>query len=248
MGDHRRHPAHRAQARHVKQFGVQFLQPPLGLSEHRFGCLALGDVDDRGQHHQAFVGLDRVQPDLHREFAAVLFEPIKLAAGAHRPGARLSVKSLAQSGMVFPVAGRNERFDGLAEKLVSRVAEHALGLGIDHDDRTGSLHHDHRAGRRLDDQPEPLFGGKRRLRLMAPIHPFAAIDCVVVRAVAGVAVAIGVVLSVSTTHSPPRHDFDHRQPARAHRNPLHCRHGLPTPGGLAKSGEPSLNTGCTWAS
>jgi len=103
--------------------------------------------------------------------------------------------------MVFPVAGRNERFDGLAEKLVSRVAEHALGLGIYHDDPTGSLHHDHRAGRRLDDQPEPLFGGKRRLRLMAPIHPFAAIDCVVVRAVAGVAVAIGVVLSVSTTHS-----------------------------------------------
>src|SRR5260221_8675827 len=34
--------------------------------------LAMGDVDDRRQHHRALVGFDRVQADLDRELAAVL--------------------------------------------------------------------------------------------------------------------------------------------------------------------------------
>ncbi len=33
----------------------------------------------------AFIGLDGIQADLDREFAAVLLQAIEIAAGAHRP-------------------------------------------------------------------------------------------------------------------------------------------------------------------
>jgi hypothetical protein len=79
----------------VQQFGMQILQPALGFSERRLGRLALGDIDDRRQHYHTFLSLDRIQPDLYRELAAILSETVKLTPRAHRAGSRSGEKSFA---------------------------------------------------------------------------------------------------------------------------------------------------------
>ena len=53
--------------------------------------------------------------------------------------------------------------DGLAQKLVPRIAEHPLGLGIDQDDRTGPVDHDHGARRGFDNGSEPPLAGNCQL-------------------------------------------------------------------------------------
>ena len=129
-------------------------------------------------------------------------EAIKLAAGAHRPGPGLSIKSLAQSGMMGPIPRRYEHFDGLTEEFRPRIAEHPLGLGIDHDNGARPVNHDHGARRSLDDQPEPPLGGNRLFRLMIPLARHASIA----RA-SGIDSLLGVVLSVVGVHSPPHRNL-----------------------------------------
>ena len=48
-------------------------------------ALAVGYIHDGGQNHCTVVGLDRVQADLDREFAAVFPKRIEIASGTHRP-------------------------------------------------------------------------------------------------------------------------------------------------------------------
>ena len=70
------------------------------LPEALFQALARGDVDDGRQHHRAFVGLDGIQADLDREFAAVLLQAVQVAAGAHRAGHGRGEEGAAQVRVV----------------------------------------------------------------------------------------------------------------------------------------------------
>jgi hypothetical protein len=113
--------------------------------------LALGNVEDGRQHHRPLVGLDRIEADLDREFAAVLAQTEEVAAGVHRSRARIAEKCAAPRRIAVAEPLRRQHFDGLAEQLGARITEHALRLRIDHFDAAGRIDHHHRIGRRLDD-------------------------------------------------------------------------------------------------
>ena len=124
-----------------------------------------------------------------------------------------------------PIPRRHEDFDGLAEKFRPRIAEHPLGLSIDHDDGSCPVNHHHGARRSLDDQPEPLLRGNCRFRVMTSIRARAATDPIVARAIAGVDGLPGVALSVVGVHSHLAAIFGHRQRAR---NPVRLNSGEPS--------------------
>ena len=119
--------------------------------------LARRDVDDRRQHHRPLVGLDRIEPDLDRELAAVLAQPEKVAPGAHRPRPGIGEERAAQVGVVAAEALRHQHLHRLAQHLGARIAEHLLGLGIDHLDAPCGADHHHCVRRRFDHAPEALL-------------------------------------------------------------------------------------------
>ena len=65
VGKRRRHLAHRAQARNMDQFGLQFLQPRLGL-------LMFGQIADEAGEVARSAGLHFADRKLHRECRSVL--------------------------------------------------------------------------------------------------------------------------------------------------------------------------------
>src|SRR5262249_58549605 len=72
----------------------------------------------------------RAQPDLDREEGAVPAPGAELAAGSHptRPGR--AVVSLAQRRVSRPDVVGDQHLDGLADELLSRVAEELLALRV----------------------------------------------------------------------------------------------------------------------
>ena len=59
---------------HLPTQGV-LLEGRLCLPQPLLRTLALGDVDDGGQHERALVGLQRIEPDLDRDLGAVAAQP-----------------------------------------------------------------------------------------------------------------------------------------------------------------------------
>src|SRR5258708_36411878 len=74
---------------------ILFLEGSAGAP---FLALAIGDVDDGGQHHGPLVGLDRVQADLDRQFGGILPQAVKIAPRPHRPGGRRRTAPAAGTG------------------------------------------------------------------------------------------------------------------------------------------------------
>ncbi len=58
---------------------------------------------------------------------------------------------LGRAGLDVLDLDGNERQDGLADQLLSAVAEEGLGLPIGHDDETVTVHREHRVGRGVEE-------------------------------------------------------------------------------------------------
>ncbi len=145
-----------------RQFRGAFEHPALQLAiqqvDFAFGALALGDVDDRAKHPGTVVGLDGVQADLHRKFAAALSQPAQIPACSHRAGPRLVHELRPVCGMFAPISEGNQDIHFLADQLVAPVPEELLRLVVDQNDFALRVRHDHGARGRLDNQPEHLLG------------------------------------------------------------------------------------------
>ena len=59
--------------------------------------------------------------------------------------------------MVAPEAFGNQHFNGVAQHLITLVAEHTFSLGIHHFDNALAVDHHHGVRRRLDDLAKALF-------------------------------------------------------------------------------------------
>lgn len=77
--------------------------------------LAAAEVDDRCQHRPTGIRLDGAQPDLDRKFAAILAQPVELAAGAHLARSRTGVEARMQGAMGPAEAFGHQHLDRPAE-------------------------------------------------------------------------------------------------------------------------------------
>ena len=126
-------------------------------TEPRFGALAGGDIHHGGEHEEALIGLDRVQPDLDGDLDAVLAEPVQLPPGPHRPRLRVGEEVGPVPGMALAQPVRYQQLDRFPDQLLAGIAEQALGLPVDQLDRAGAIGHHHAAGSGLHHGTEPLF-------------------------------------------------------------------------------------------
>src|SRR5438132_306243 len=102
------------------EFVIRALQV-LGIGgDGGFRLLSRADVDDDAEDEQAFRRMDRGEPDLDREFAAVLAQAGEIAPGAHRSRARVGDESGAMPGMPGLEAGWNQFVDRLADEFLAR--------------------------------------------------------------------------------------------------------------------------------
>src|SRR2546423_728050 len=87
----------------------------------------------------------------------------QLEASPHWPNSRLREKSRPVLRMPPTEALRNQHFNFLAQQLFALMAEELLHLRVDQNNLAGSIHHDHRVGRCLEQLAElPLDVGRRR--------------------------------------------------------------------------------------
>ena len=119
---------------------------------------ALGDVDDHAEDEQAVRRMDRIEPDLDRELAAVPAQAVQLAARPHAAGFRPRQEAAPMRGMALAHGFRDQRVDRAAEQLAALVAEHALGLGVGEHDLALRVDHDDSARRGVDREAEFLLG------------------------------------------------------------------------------------------
>ena len=134
-----------------------------------FGCLSLGNIDYRREHHRSFICVDRVQTDLDRELAAVLLATVEIAPRAHRSRQRISEKCRAKSGMLATETLGHEHFDRSPQEFGPRVTEYLLGLGIYQSDQTFAVDHHHGVRGRLDNELETAI----TLTSGVHVHPLA---------------------------------------------------------------------------
>ena len=155
---HRRLQLSRAQPHALLQFGVQPVQVLLGL-------FAIADVADEADVQLLAAGpLNLRDRQLHGKLRAV---------GAHRPHLEPPaqdgvVTGLAMPGetgaMPFPEIGRDDQVrERPADRVVSAIAERALGSRVELDDAALHIHRDDAVERRFEDESEAV-GARERVR------------------------------------------------------------------------------------
>jgi len=83
---------------------------------------------------------------------------VQVEPGTHRAGVRIFAVAPAVPDVSVAEAIRDEQLDRLAQKLVARVSEQALGLGVHEHDLAAGVCDDHRVRRRLEQPPEAILG------------------------------------------------------------------------------------------
>ena len=118
---------------------------------------AFGDVHDRAEHKHAVVGLDRIQTNFHREFAAVLAQSKQVTTGAHPPRRGRRKKAVAMVRVLRAKPFRNQRFDGPPDQLIAAITERSLRFRVHQNDQAGAVDHDHGCRSRFDRQAKTSF-------------------------------------------------------------------------------------------
>jgi len=123
---------------------LAFAQSPLHV-------LALRNVDDRGDDLDPIGGLNGVERDFEREFAAILAQAVQIVARAHRPPGRSGQESGAMRQMGAAKALGQQHVDAAAEQLVAAITERPFGLDVHQFDDALAVDHDHRGRRGFED-------------------------------------------------------------------------------------------------
>src|SRR5262245_44416662 len=117
-----------------QQLGSPLLNPQFQLvtgSAKLFVCaFALADVANHAQSKKPVLRFQRTQHDIYRKLVSVLPPSVQLQSGAHWTLLGLGEKLGPVLRMFFPVEGRHQDLERLAEQLVLAVAKHRLRLGV----------------------------------------------------------------------------------------------------------------------
>src|SRR5450432_1734282 len=119
-----------------------------------FRLLALADIDNHAQNHQALASTDWIKTNFDREFGAILAPAKEVAARAHTAGFRFRRVIVTVAGMLGTQMLRHQHVDGLTDQLVPPVAELLFDLAICHHDLAIGVDHYHAIWTGLDRQTE----------------------------------------------------------------------------------------------
>ena len=122
------------------------------------GLAAVGDVAHRGGGEIAFLGFQRREADLDREFAAVLAPPGQFQPGAHFAHLGVGEVAGAVAQVLAAQALGHQQLHRLADHLLAQVAEQALGLLVDQRDQALLVDDHHRVGRGFQQVLDLLLG------------------------------------------------------------------------------------------
>jgi hypothetical protein len=136
--------------------GQEFVLQPTRAFHFGFDPLACADVRDSGEYESPVAGLDWTQADFDGHFRAIFSEGVEISSGTHRPRVRFREEPGSETGVGAAGPEWNEALDGLADHLVTRVAEHLLRQGIRQHDGAALVDENHRGGSRFHGQPESL--------------------------------------------------------------------------------------------
>ena len=145
VGEGGSHLAHRAQTRDVDQFGLQFLQPCLGL-------LLLGEIADEARKEGLSSRMHLADGEMHRKRRAVLAHAGDDAADADdAPFTRLQVAGEV-AVMAAAIRLRHQLADVFSDRLGFGVAELTLGGAGEELHDAVLVDHDHRIRDRIQDR------------------------------------------------------------------------------------------------
>src|SRR5947199_10654896 len=99
-----------------------------------------------------------VEPDFDRNLAAVFASSKEFPPGAHRSSLWVAKVTVPIAHVLTPESLGNEHLDGLVDEFIALVAKKGLDLFVYKGDPSFFVNHDHRGSRRIDHQPEALFG------------------------------------------------------------------------------------------
>ena len=108
-----------------------------------FGVAAHGDIADGRGDENALGALQRAEHDLDGKLALILAQSVQLDAGADLLGQRLGGGAGAVGDEPLGKAHGDDVGDFLAEQLIAAVAELGLGAGVEDDDFSALVDHDH---------------------------------------------------------------------------------------------------------
>ncbi len=132
-------------------------------------ALALADVDNDAEHEQGAAGVDRIEPDLDREFGRIAPQSEQFAVGLDAPG----LHTKREHGALLQIFAAQPRWHQdvgrPAYQLLTAVAEHPLRFGIHQHDDAGAVGHHHAARAGLDRQAEFLSGETLRRKMACRI-------------------------------------------------------------------------------
>ncbi len=79
---------------------------------------------------------------------------MQLTATAHRAGLRITEEFVPVLRVAVTEPFGNQDLYPLPEQFLAWIAEQLLDLGVDQDDHSAFVHHEHPGGRGLDGHPE----------------------------------------------------------------------------------------------
>src|SRR6266481_2140488 len=126
--------------------------------------LAGADVHDGGQNERAVAGFDRINPNLHWEFAVVFPSRKQFTSEPHLASLRRNEKSRAMSWMRTAKSFRHKNLDWLVHDLFARISEELFCLPVHKNDPALVVDQNNPDRRRFHRQPEFL------LRLLSLCH------------------------------------------------------------------------------
>src|SRR5450631_130186 len=121
-----------------------------------FRLLALADIDNHAQNHQAFTSTDWIETNFDGKFGAILAPAKEVEARAHTAGFRFRHVIATVAGMLRTQTLRHQNIDGLTDQLVPPVTELLFDLTVGHDDLAVGVDHHHAIWTGLDRQTEHL--------------------------------------------------------------------------------------------
>jgi hypothetical protein len=131
-----------------------------------FGTLPVGDVADHDREVCAAIHVRARDAEVHGEGGSIAASPRRVPAAGEHAGlfTDRAQRVLERSTELARGGARNQLQHRPADRIVGRVAEHALGGAVEHRDVEVVADNDDRVHRRIHDRREP------RLRLGALLH------------------------------------------------------------------------------
>src|SRR5436305_1641758 len=119
-----------------------------------FNLFSVSDVANNADDKCSRSGGQWTEADFHRKLASIGLQRIEFQAHAHAAHVRIAKEIFTVLQVVFPVALRDQRIDGHAQKLVARITKKGFDLRVGNDNFAGVIDHQDGVGNSIQKRAE----------------------------------------------------------------------------------------------